>query len=1478
MNSRLQDFENLITSPDGSIDDVFSKTQRENNEIAQLMTMNPQQAYQLSQDIKDQQDKLDSGLKVMTNKFNESIQQVLKDKPDAAKQAKYQNVLPYGLRTQPAGTNPQRPALIQDVNEDLENLDHNLTKQTHSAYTKIYHRMFKDTYHELKEEITDNYGNSGVKDIDGECLNHIFSSAVGSMFDWTSIDPKSVGMGSIEHISELFQKYYYGEVNDNGPRPWEEIRSEYRKYGSHDHLEIQGDKFYNDFINGSFFRSCVKGYVSKEKIAPTDFKSKVEGFYDFNPELWFDNKDPANPTKFKPENKHDSYGNFFKVRQPIRIADALTADTGGPADPRNRASYTNPAHPWATAVVNADQQINAYTGMYDTHLANATDNYILTNEEKMVCCLFHYAAMRNQELLSSNQVAQRRTNQTRPLEPLDFDSANQVLFGIGTDAGQDAGAANALGGQNAPINKAIQLLYNSQSLGFHVTHDNYTGAAFNSSTRLAGGGKDNVQMITGFSCGVGTGVGYVSAIGGGAVAATQFSNGAAVPALQPAAAVPLLTHAAAAATIQEITTALSKNRYEYIPINQIIRGGSSKYKKQKISKVISKKKLPHKEKKSNPVKKVKKVKKYVQKGGDRNNFFDITQAAPPGVNISLSAKRREETLTKKIFENYRKAIKEYIKKFGRNASATKINDDVREKIFNIFHLGIFYHDNNKTLDFGGNVGLAGMVPDTGNPNPLRIEQIGEIFLFCSVISNTIKLMIHFFNNIKACITHFINSELQEIKKGINKQLRVVNSTNISSFNAVYFDKYIDGCTNLIKNIDELVNFLRNNTLCLGKPITNGGAGVSFTENEQNILNLFFGANVARQYGSKAAGGALGMGNHNLQTVYPIDFFTFNHSIIDFFSNNGKYDFTQLNISKFHETLRKLTSNNIVLNNGFQIKNANPDTFPTEDYSITEASFGGIPFTFQDHKSTQYSWMTYRFLLMYREKSNEKLSDELIGEINQSLSQIKSQEKNEIKKKVIDTYKDIRPVLVDPKIDLGSKNKLLQKVFFSFFENSNAIAKKIIDEHLSIEKKSKRINIRGKTSISNIVQRRHLGPLESGRVLIPDEIKIQQEMRKFSYKVDCLINLLHVMLIKTHPTIKNYIIFMYSISRLRNFVYRLYYLNKSYYIENESVKKKLLENSGFSLSKNSKQQNSKKITETFIKLNSIQLKDQNSDSADWWVAMEKSFRDRTTEIHGIYYRLYTYVLMDGEVYLIDIFSMAKSTYSVKSNNEILKTEVITYKDHSGNDIYSPENMFIKLITDLDKDTTYRKLLNGELHYEYTKMGSGNKKKKILEPLFIQGSTISQLQTIVKDNYYVPAARGRTDMFVSSRNPETSFQLYKIQKHFILHSSAFRSWAYNLLFSMPTRIDVDDSYFKLHIQTSINTIPALAKSQIEPSLKYISYINQRDPVIQFKSKVRVNNNSKLMLGNNINNKRIESFTKYISREQLILLGLVFADSLN
>lgn len=527
MNDRIQKFEELITRPNGSMDDIFSERQRESNQIQQLMTMTSQQAYQLSKDIQDQHDALETGIKIMRTQFSESIQQVLKDKPDPTKQIPYQNVLPYGLKD--GEPNINRGNVQPKVNEALENLDPSLTKHTHSTYTKIYHRMFPDTYHELKETMFENYRNHSVKDIDGECLNHIFSSAVGSMFDWTSIDPKSVGMGSIDHLTELFEKYYFGEVDDTTARPWEEKRSDFRKYsGANQELEIQGDKFYNDFINGFFFRSCAKGYVSKETRAPKDFKSKVEGFYDFDPDLWFDNKD-ASGKKFKKDNDSDSYGNFFKVKQPIRVADAhIVENNAGHLDPRDKANYTAATILWDTAVANSNQRIHDLTGIYIYDNAHPEYGMILTRADKELCCLFHKSNINKQLYNPNPNITLRLLIATKLLEPLDFKNANTDNYGNGTDYGLN-GNATRLDGQNAPINPVAQLLYNSASIGFHLTHDNVHGFA-NSRVSLRDNvnGRAGIQIINGFSCGVNYDAGgacnFISA--GGGAAGCYVSDGA----------------------------------------------------------------------------------------------------------------------------------------------------------------------------------------------------------------------------------------------------------------------------------------------------------------------------------------------------------------------------------------------------------------------------------------------------------------------------------------------------------------------------------------------------------------------------------------------------------------------------------------------------------------------------------------------------------------------------------------------------------------------------------------------------------------------------------------------------------------------------------------------------------------------------------------------------------------------------------------
>ena len=1462
MNKRLEQFENIITKPDGSVNDLFSEKQRDTNELEKLISMNPQQAYQLSTSIKAQHDSLKKGIQTMRQSFVNSCSEALKDKPDPAKLRPFKNVLPYGLSKEEQ--NPNRTRLApQDINTGLEDLDPTLTNQVHQTYTRIFHKMFPDTYKDIKDDIFEGYGNTSIREteVEQQCLNNIFHSGIGSMFDWPSIDPKSVGLGNIDHISDLFQKYYIGEVDDE-KNPVREKDTGARKYVGGDELDIQGTEFYNDFINGFFFRNCVKGFLSKDTTGPVDFKRKVDGFYNFNPDLWLYNKDTDGTFKHADASSDfDSYGNFFKVKQPIRVADAHTVEQSPTnPDPRDRANYTTGRVLWETAVqrVEARTLRGDLTGIY--YIPDAQNSVILTNEDKKLCCLFHRSSIRKSYSVKALTVIDR-INTVPLLEDFDFLDANKSYFGNGTDRGPNGNVSLLVEDgslANDEINTVVQLLYNSQSICFHTTHGAInTHANARISLRDNIDGHNGIQVITNVSCGVsfdGAGniryIGSIVGIGNGA----NFSNNGTA---NNFSRVPISQND----TVANKIASFRKNAYQFIDHKTFLRGGKPQKKKSKHSQIkkISKQKITKKENKKNPVKKVKHSIR--QKGGARMNLFDIRQPTPNGTSQALDASRREYTITRQIFENYRKSIKEYVKKFRDTDSTAKIQRMILDKFNGMNHFGVFYHGPDDVLNFGGD-GTAG----TGPQNNIKFEEIGEMFLFCSVITNTIKLMIHFFENINHCIRHFIKTQLEDIRTHINKALKSVNTTSISSMSASYFEKYIDGCNNLIINIEKLIDFLRNNTMCLGKPVgySDNPTTTCLSKDEQLVMNLFFGANVSHQSGNKDP--ATGC-----QTAqYPIQFYTFHHNLIDFFSINSNHNFNKINPLKFQRALRILSCGDIILNNGFAIPD--PARYPNKEYSQTNVSLGGIPLTFMDSKATQFTWMTFGFLLTFREKANEQLEKDNLLEINQSLSQISSKEKLEIKTKVIEAYKGIRPIIADPKIDIGSKNKLIQKIFFSFFEESNAVAKRIMEDHSEMEKKSKRINIRNKTTITNIVQRRGINPAESGRILVIKEIEIQHEIRKFSYKVESFINLLHSMIISgPHGSMNNYVIFMYAISRLRNFVYRLYYFNKSYYIENEETKKKVLAESGFS---SSKTPNKKNTDALFKKMLDTQLKDQSSHTQEWWELMEVSFRKRTS-LYGKYFRLFVFVLMDKEAFLVDIFSMAKSIHSIKSYTDILK-ETIVYKDREGHDIYSPENMLIKLETDFSKDTNYRKLLSGNLYYEYMKDGS-RYKKKVLEPIFIQGSTFTELEHILKANFYVPSTGKIPDNFIISAKSESSLQIYRIEKHFVLYASAFRSWVYDLLFSMPSRIDVDNSYFKLHIQTPIISIPPLAKTQILPSLKTISFLNQKEPIIKFKTEVKLNNNSKFLM-NTVNNKKIKSYAKYISREQIILLGLVFGDSLH
>jgi hypothetical protein len=421
--------------------------------------------------------------------------------------------------------------------------------------------------------------------------------------------------------------------------------------------------------------------------------------------------------------------------------------------------------------------------------------------------LFHKSNINKQLFNQDDDIRRRLYTLSRLLEPLDFKNANTANYGNGTDRGPN-GTATWLGGNNDPINPVAQLLYNSDSIGFHLTHG-IVNSHPNSQVSLRDGGVGHagIQIINGYSCGMHYDAGRNC----------LFNNDAAIIGAADGC---IISNGNGGHTNADITyiinnvnsaqanAAFTKDSYQFIEIKTLLKGGDKKgsvnpktglvksskpkHSRSQIKK-ISKTKLPTKDKKHNPVKKVIK-----QKGGANNNLFDIRSDEPNGTSVpSLDASRLSVTITKKIFENYRKAIKKYVKIFGKGSAPDKIQTAIFDKLAGITHFGVFYHGPDHGLNFG---------TDAAH-HPIKFEELGEMFLFSSVITNTIKLMIHFFNNIKACINNFINLDLQDIKASINKQLKIVNTTNISSLNAIYFEKYIDGCNELNKNIDNLVKFL-----------------------------------------------------------------------------------------------------------------------------------------------------------------------------------------------------------------------------------------------------------------------------------------------------------------------------------------------------------------------------------------------------------------------------------------------------------------------------------------------------------------------------------------------------------------------------------------------------------------------------------------------------------------------------------------------
>ena len=375
--------------------------------------------------------------------------------------------------------------------------------------------------------------------------------------------------------------------------------------------------------------------------------------------------------------------------------------------------------------------------------------------------------------------------------------------------------------------------------------------------------------------------------------------------------------------------------------------------------------------------------------GDAAPFlFDRQAAHGEGVAPSLNAKRLPTQINQDVFTKYKKAVQKYIETFTTDAKI----QEIRARLNAITNLGIFYHSPTDRRNFGSAVGAA------PNSHQITFEKLAETFLFCSVITNTIKLLIHFFENIDACLEHFVTTELTVLEARIDAELAKANSNinNLSSSHDNYVKKYISGVGELRQNISRLVDFLKNNTMHIGNPkagTTAAALGTThLSQNEQLVLNLFFGANISHQTEAKLNPAAPAAIPVTATAVENDAFFLFNHKLM-FFMKDTRHGPDNIKIVRhsFFRTVRLLSSNDRALDNGYPQPSNNPLVHPIGEYRKSNASLGGVPFTFHLYNMTESSWIAFYLLLRYRELSNESFSLSFTTNVNQKFTEISETE-------------------------------------------------------------------------------------------------------------------------------------------------------------------------------------------------------------------------------------------------------------------------------------------------------------------------------------------------------------------------------------------------------------------------------------------------------------------------------------------------------
>jgi hypothetical protein len=825
-----------------------------------------------------------------------------------------------------------------------------------------------------------------------------------------------------------------------------------------------------------------------------------------------------------------------------------------------------------------------------------------------------------------------------------------------------------------------------------------------------------------------------------------------------------------------------------------------------------------------------------QKGGTSGQIFQ-TAADAATTYPTLFANRVEEPFNPAQF-------KEAVKKFMSeelNSNHQKVKD-LFDKFAHINNLPLFYDGYESTLTIastdnsgGATAGTLGVVAT----RPVSFTEIAQLFLYNSVITNSTRLLIHFFSNIKACLEHFIKIELVPI---IDK-IKTSESQH---------DKVRLNLDRLIIEIKNLISFLKYNGINLQDrtPSLNDGQGVAtfrIPQNSYYIKNLFLGS------------GTFVAVTINSQEDHIINYFCRNESMFNFLNKllfinkDGNLDYNM-----FSNALKFLTDRNqpdATYFSGLAAINtvvapllqaaANKSDYIKEFGQFIRARpnvcFGGVPVVMFDRKNISLLMRSFFFLLEIRIEVGNKLKQNIYVREELAFSELEPAKMKEINEDIKKTI----PIgyLKELASNLGNQNileavKKYTGIFIFIYKHLNKLVMRIDKKYAEYLKSQSITNKTKKKSILNGGEQKpfSLYGIRSNNSMKMNEVKQAIEFIKEKYQVKAEFNYLIEKIIEyiqrglnntIHSQYIKNIAFYYVDTHIRNFdifldTYLLT-LDDSNNIPHET-KDKLKRYIHYIPVMVNNKLNSTAMRKTFNELLKNTLVNPQYTDPVWWAKIEYNFmKISQTGVSNSenMYRLFIITTRKGlsqmrDLYLVDAFALASSndarSYEDLSGTTGYRThgKIKTYKASNGvKEVYTSSNTIIKL-TGIDKirfgknsiskkyrnattnnrktaiineaiQEDIRKLIDGEyLYYDPITMSY----KKLI-PIFLQADNATTLSNILNIQANLPFGDYK-DKIANSLN---SYTLYNLQDKQIKDIKEYRKWLYQILFKEQMNLETN-----------------------------------------------------------------------------------------